>query len=130
MRTILLACLIVCPAVEAQVLECAKFYTGNDDQAPALRSRKVADKARLVSAGVTVDDPNGGGDLHGDIQDVKGGWIAEYSVPSGPKFFVCTYGDRYNLRSWKQLDEKVSYCKLVVKDKNSKGMMEATITCK
>jgi hypothetical protein len=119
MKKILVACLIISQGAQAQVMKCPKFYPG-----------QASDRARLVSAGVTMDEPTGGGDLHGDIRKIKGGRVVEYAIPSGARWFICTYGDRYNLHFPQQLSDKVAQCKLMVKDKDASGMMDATLTCK
>lgn len=119
MKKLLFAFLILGQGAQAQVLECPPSYPGQDNST-----------AKLVSAGVIIGEPNGGGDLHGDIRKVRNGRIVEYGIPEGPKSFVCTYGDRYELRWSKQLDEKVSRCKLVVQEKRSARAVAATLTCK
>jgi len=123
--------LILSPAVQAQVIECPKFYPWQDTPLAEVplkhKGKGVVEKTRLDDATVTAGMVNGGSDLHGSIKKVKGGRIVEYRMPDGQKWFVCYYGG--DIAWWEELDSKVSLCKLEVK-KNSEGMMDATLICK
>lgn len=113
--------LLLCSTAYGQVLECPKLYPSN--------GKEGALHARLISAGVTAGDVDGGGDLQGDIREFKGGRTVDFALPAGQKHFVCVYGKRYEHKWSTKLDENFSQCQLVVKDK-VRGNATAKLTCR
>jgi hypothetical protein len=113
--------LLLCSTAYGQVLECPKFYPSN--------GKENVPRARLISAGVTAGNVDGGGDLQGDIREFKGGRTVDFALPTGQKHFVCVYGKRYEYKWSTKLDENASQCKLVVKDK-AQGDVTAKLTCR
>lgn len=132
MRKLLFVCLLLGPAAQAQVIECPKFYPWEDTALavapPNHKGKGLVGKTSLDGATLTIGAVNNGTELRGDIKKVKGGRTVEYHMTDGPKWFVCHYGR--DVAWWEELDNKVSRCKLEIKNKNSEGMMDATLTCK
>jgi hypothetical protein len=133
MKACLLILLAVAPAVRAQVVECPKFYPWQDTVLAEVpyghKGKGMVTKERLTGAGLTVGEFNGGGDMQGLRKNVKGGHEVDYGTIDGPKWLVCAYGPG-NVTWWEQLDSKKAACRLQVRERNTKGMMDATLTCK
>lgn len=113
--------LLLCSTAHGKVLECPDLYPSN--------GKDNVSHARLISAGVTAGDVDGGGDLQGDIREFKGGRTVDFALPTGQKHFVCVYGKRYEYKWSTKLDENFSQCQLVVKN-NARGIVTAKLTCR
>lgn len=115
------ALLLFCSTAYGEALECPKLYPSN--------GKENVPEARLISAGVTAGDVDGGGDLQGDIREFKGGRTVDFALPTGQKHFVCVYGKRYEHKWSIKLDDNFSQCRLVVKDKVRENVT-AKLTCR
>ncbi|MDB5745472.1 MAG: hypothetical protein JWP72_320 [Massilia sp.] len=135
MRAVLLACLIVAPVAQAQVIECPKFYPWQDTVLAEVphghKGKGLVRKGQLMDATLNEGEFNqrSFGELQGGRKNLKNGWEVDYPSFPGPKWFVCFY-EPGNVTWWEQLDNKPLSCKLKVVKKNSKGMMDAALTCK
>lgn len=133
MRKILLACLLPAAAVQAQVVECPKYYPWKDtvlSEVPSQHKGKgMVAQQPLTGAGLNVGEFNGGGDIQGLRKDFKGGYEVHFGMWPGPKWLVCTYGPNNATSWWEQLGNKEADCKLRVVKKNAQGVMDATLTC-
>lgn len=131
MRGLLLACLVA-PSVQAQVIECPKFYPWQDTQLAEVphqhKGQGFVAKAKLSGAGMYIGEVNGQGELMGDGKKVKGGWDTEYAFGPGPKWLVCSYGRSGDIRWWEQIDSKATRCTLKLRE-GGRDPMEVKLTC-
>jgi hypothetical protein len=84
----------------------------------------------LTGAGLNVGEFNGGGDIQGRRQDIKGGYEVHFGSWSGPKWLVCTYGPGNAVSWWEELNSNEADCKLTVLKKKSNGPIDAALACK
>ena len=134
MKKLLFAAISLVSYAHAQVIDCPTFYPLNDtmltDIPPQHKGKGMVSQQQLSGAGFTIGEFNGGGDLQGLRKEVKGGYEIDFGMPGpGLKWFVCFYGKNGSTKWWEQLDSKEASCKLKVVNKNSKGLMTATLTC-
>jgi len=133
MRSLLLAGLLVAPAVQAQVVHCPAFYPATEtmlaEVPPQRKGQGFIAQQPLTGAGLTVGEINGGGDIQGARKAAKGGYEIRFGSWKGPKWMVCTYGDHVTTW-WERLDTNEADCRLKVVTKNANGSMSATLTCK
>lgn len=131
MRALLLA-LLVAPAVQAQVIECPKFYPWQDTKLAEVphqhKGAGFVSKAKLSGAGMYTGELNGQGELMGDGKKVKGGWDVEYGFGLEPKWLVCSYGSSGEIRWWEQIDPKATRCTLTMRE-GGRAPMDAKLTC-
>lgn len=133
MKKILFAYLIVGPAAQAQVIECPKFYPWQDTPLTEVpyrhKGKGIVARRPLSDASAFAGEFNGASELQGVRKDVKGGY--DVQLPGVTKWFVCYYGEGRDISWWEQIDDsKITRCTLRVRNKNSEGMMDATMTCK
>jgi hypothetical protein len=134
MKTFILICLMPGAIAHAQTVECPKFYPSKDTvlaDAPSQHKGKgVVAQQPLTGAGLNVGEFNGGGDIQGRRQDIKGGYEVHFGSWSGPKWLVCTYGSGNAVSWWEELNSKETDCKLTVLKKKSNGQIDAALACK
>lgn len=134
MKAFILTCLIPGAAAYAQVVECPKSYPWKDTvlaETPSQHKGKgIVGQQLLTGAGLNVGEFNGGGDIQGRRQDIKGGYEVHFGSWSGPKWLVCTYGPGNAVSWWEELSSKETDCKLTVLKKKSNGPVDATLACK
>lgn len=133
MNKLILAFLMLPAAIQAQVVECPKFYPWQDTPLSEVpyqhKGKGIVKKRELTGASGFDGELNGAAELQGIRKNVKGGYDVE--LPGATKWLVCWYGERGDISWWEQLDSsKTTRCVLRVRSKNSEGMMDATMTCK
>jgi hypothetical protein len=135
MKKLLLACLILAPAAQAQVFECPKFYPWQDTvmaEVPYKHNGKgVVRKQELFGANWMGGDFN---DTFGEMQGpptkkVKGG--VDIVVPTFARWLVCDYGGGISWWEELKLDKnKAQSCVMQVRDKVGRDPMDIKLVCK
>jgi hypothetical protein len=126
MRILLYAALVLSSTVNAQVIECPKFFPSKDlalSEVPSGHKGSARlQPARLSHAYMYV------GELYGEQtmvppggRKVKGGRDAEYNfAPQDPNWLICTYGGSAwgdgDIEWWEKLDPKINHCVLTVRE--------------
>ena len=132
MRAVLLA-LLVAPVVQAQVVDCPKFYPWQDTALAEVpyqhKGKGIVVKAKLSGAAMYIGEMGGQGELEGDIREVKGGRNVTYGFGPEPKWLVCYYGSSGDVRWWEQIESRVTSCIVRIRD-GGRNPMDVTATCK
>jgi hypothetical protein len=136
MRILLIACLILAPAAQAQVIVCPKFYPWQDTVIPEIphghNGKGVLAKQELSGAtwmGGAFNDSFG--ETAGGVDKVKGG--VDIVVPTFAKWFVCWYGGGRTVAWWEELQldtSKAKDCKIQIRNKLGRDPMDIKLVCK
>jgi hypothetical protein len=133
MKRLILVTLLLGSGVQAQIIECPKFYPWEDTPLAEVphqhKGKGFIAKARLEGASMYTGAINGHGELQGDRNKVKGGWDVRYGFESADtRWLVCSYGGG-DITWWEQLDSKTTSCKLEIREmgRDPKGVK---LTCK
>lgn len=132
MRALVLAALVA-PAVQAQVVECPKFYPWQDTPLAEVpyrhRGQGFVARSVLRGAGMYTGEINGKAELVGDPRTMKGGREVAYGFQPGEnKWLVCSYGDG-SVTWWEQMDPKATSC-LVRTRGGGRDPMDVKATCR
>jgi hypothetical protein len=135
MKKLFIPLLFLTTSAQAQVIECPKFYPLMDTALAEVPNqhmgRGMVSQQPLSGAGLTLGEFNGGGDLHGSRRNLKGGYEIDFGLtPTGVKWFVCSYGINGSTSWWEELKPEEAHCKLKVVNKNSQGVMDASLSCR
>jgi hypothetical protein len=135
MKRLLLICLFIVPAAQAQEISCPKFYPSEDailTSVPYQHSGKgVLKKQELSGANWMAGDFNDTfGEMAGGSDKVKGGM--DITVPTVAKWFVCWYGGGRTVGWWEELKPGAikGRCKIRVRNKIGRDPMDIKLVCK
>lgn len=132
MRALVLAALVA-PAVQAQVVECPKFYPWQDTPLAEVpyqhRGQGFVAKSVLRGASMYTGEINGKEELVGDPRKMKGGREVAYGFePGESKWLVCSYGDG-SVTWWERMDPKATSCLVRTRD-GGRDPTDVKATCR
>jgi hypothetical protein len=137
MNKLLLACLILAPAAQAQEVSCPKFYPWQDTVLTEVPYRHVGKgvvpKQELSGAsamGSPYNAPHPPIEFQGSTEKkLKGG--VDLAMPTLTKYFVCRYSG--GVTWWEELKhdpKKVNGCTMKIRDKVGSDPMDISFACK
>jgi hypothetical protein len=136
MRRVLLVCLLLGPAAQAQEIACPKFYPYEDtviSDVPSQHSGKgVLKKQELSGASWMAGDFNDSfGEMVGQGDKVKGG--VNVTVPTFAKWFVCWYGGGRSVAWWEELKPGTTTagnCRIQIRKRIGRDPMDIRLVCR
>jgi len=136
MKISLLAYLFLSTAAQAQEIVCPRFYPSADvivsDVSYQQGGKGVFKKQALSGASWMGGEFNDTfGEMAGGSKKVKGG--TDTAVPTFAKWFVCWYGNGRAVAWWQELRPefvKAGNCKVQLRDKAGRDLMDARLVCK
>lgn len=104
---VLLAGLLLCAGVHAQVFHCPPAYP-RETHALVGDTNAFATTSRLIRGSVYIGDFGGQGEMQGYRRDNKTGADVTYGLPERKKkWFVCEYGES-SITMWTAIDDKAA----------------------
>lgn len=138
MKRLRLPLLLLMVPVQAQEIECPKFYPSEDTVLAEVpyrhRGTGVISKADLSGASGMGSPPSFKPPIEfrgGLVKKVKGG--TEIEMPLDTKWFVCYYGIGTTIAWWEELKhdpDKVETCTLKIRNKIGNTPMAIRFVCK
>jgi len=121
MSKLLFVALLLPAAVQAQVVECPKFYPWQDTSLAEVpyghKGVGNLSKAPLMSGSMWGREPRREGvELIGETKKVKGGFDTRYAFgPDEDKWFACWYGKDGIVQWWEKMDKTSTNCVVEVR---------------